>query len=380
MGLILTRYGEIGVKGKNKAWFIKILRRNIKECLAQKGIEAKVIKRGERVYIETDRVRAALKALSYVFGVTSYSPVSEVEADIEVIKDEALRLSLAAGLDATKSFRIRARRVTKDFHLTSPEIDRVVGSHVKAATDARVDLSSAADVTVYIELIRDKALLYTQRFEGAGGLPLGTEGKVVALISGGIDSPVAAWLMMKRGCEVIPLHFRQNEVEHGKFLDNCRILAQYAWGSKIEPMVIAHEEVFGETYRRLQDIGAERWTCIFCKRAFLQKASEIAEELGANAIVTGESLGQVASQTLENLELISYGISKPILRPLIGLDKAEITAIAKRIGTFDVSTRDSQACRYLPPNPITRGNLPRLKVIMERLGCLKTAPTLVKQI
>ena len=368
MGLILTRYGEIGVKGKNKAWFIRILRRNIKECLTQNGIEAQVRKRGQRVYVETDQVKAALKALSYVFGVTSYSPVSEVEADIEVIKDEALRLSLAAGLGATKSFRIRAKRVTKDFHLTSPEIDRLVGGHVKVATDAKVDLSNTADVTVYIELIRDKALLYTQKIGGAGGLPLGTEGKVVALISGGIDSPVAAWLMMKRGCEVIPLHFRQNEVEHSKFLDNCRILAEYAWGSKIEPLVIAHEEVFGETYRRLQGIGAERWTCIFCKRAFLQKASEVAEEVGANGIVTGESLGQVASQTLENLELISYGIPKPILRPLIGLDKAEITALAKRIGTLDVSTRDSQACQYLPPNPITRGDLSKLKAIIKTLS------------
>jgi len=190
MGLILTRYGEIGVKGKNKAWFIRILRRNIKECLTQNGIEAQVRKRGQRVYVETDQVKAALKALSYVFGVTSYSPVSEVEADIEVIKDEALRLSLAAGLGATKSFRIRAKRVTKDFHLTSPEIDRLVGGHVKVATDAKVDLSNTADVTVYIELIRNKALLYAHKIEGAGGLPVGTEGKVVALISGGIDSPL----------------------------------------------------------------------------------------------------------------------------------------------------------------------------------------------
>lgn len=368
MGLILTRYGEIGVKGKNKAWFIKILRRNIKECLTRQGIEAQVRKRGQRVYIETDRVGAALKALSYVFGVTSYSPVSEVEADIDIIKDEALRLSRAAVLNATKSFRIRAKRVTKDFYLTSPEIGRVVGGHVKSATDAEVDLSDAADVTVYIEMIRDKALLYTQKIEGAAGLPLATEGKVVALLSGGIDSPVAAWLMMKRGCEVVPLHFRQNKLEHSKFLDNCWILSRYACGSKIEPLVIAHEEVFGETYRRLQDIGAERWACIFCKRAFLQKASEVAEEVGASGIVTGDSLGQVASQTLENLELISYGIPKPILRPLIGLDKAEIVAMAKRIGSFDVSTRDSQVCQYLPPNPITRGDLSKFKVIMKTLS------------
>lgn len=134
-------------------------------------------KRGQRVYIETDRVKAALKALSYIFGVTSYSPVSEVEADIEVIKDEALRLSLAAGLDATKSFRIRARRVTKDFHLASPEIDRLVGGHVKAATNAKVDLSDAADVTVYIELIRDKALLYTWKIEGGWWPPSGHRGQ-----------------------------------------------------------------------------------------------------------------------------------------------------------------------------------------------------------
>jgi len=210
--------------------------------------------------------------------------------------------------------------------------------------------------------------VYGRTIPGPGGLPLGVGGRAVALISGGIDSPVAAWMMMKRGCAIIPVHFAQSEVETAKALDNIEILKQYAHGQEMRPIILSHAEVFGEIVRHLHEIGAASWICIFCKRTFLLRAAEIAAQHGAGAVITGESLGQVASQTLDNLEVISYGIPKPILRPLIGLDKLEITEIAARIGTFAISTRESAPCPYLPDRPLTKSTIAQLRAVLERLA------------
>jgi len=367
MGLILIRYGEIALKGKNRWYFVKRLRKNIRDCLKNNDLTGEVRSVGQRVYVQTDDVERAAEKLRDVFGVVSLSPAQEVPADIEAIQAEALRVAQKAGLDEERTFRVQSRRADKSFPFISPDINRLVGTHVQKATGAQVDLSDEADLTIGVGVRRDHALVYGQTVAGHGGLPLGTEGRAVALMSGGIDSPVAAWLIMRRGCGVIPLHFRQSEVELAKFMDNCEILSHYAYGRDIRPVVLDHQEVFGETYEKLQRIGAERWACIFCKRALLQKASEIADQHKAKALVTGDSLGQVASQTLDNLEVISYGVEKPILRPLIGLDKTEITALARRIGTFEVSTREAGACPYLPPDPLTKASLPKLKAVLEKM-------------
>ena len=367
MGLIVIRYGEIGLKGKNRWYFVKRLRKNIRDCLKKNGLSGEVRSVGQRVYVQVEEVERAVDKLRDVFGVVSLSPAQEIPADIEAIKAEALRTAQSAGLDENRTFRVDSRRADKSFPLISPEINRLVGAHVQEATGARVDLSDEAELTIGVEVRRGHALVYGQTVKGHGGLPLGTQGRVVALMSGGIDSPVAAWLMMRRGCGVIPIHFRQSEEELAKFLDNCEVLSRYAYGWDIRPIVLDHEEVFGETYERLRRIGAERWACIFCKRALLRKACEIADRHKAKALVTGDSLGQVASQTLDNLEVISYGIEKPILRPLIGLDKTEITALARRIGTFEVSTREARVCPYLPPDPYTKASLAKLKAILERM-------------
>ena len=367
MGLIVIRYGEIGLKGGNRWYFVKRLRKNVRDCLKQNDITGEVRSVGQRVYVQVEDVERAVAKLRDVFGVVSLSPAQEVAADIEAVSAEALRMAEQAGLDETRTFRVQSRRADKAFPLISPDINRLVGAHVQQATEARVDLSDEADLTIGVEVRRGHALVYGQTVAGHGGLPLGSEGRGVALISGGIDSPVAAWLMMKRGCGVIPLHFRQSEVELAKFMDNCQVLSRYAYGWDIRPIVLDHQEVFGETYEKLRHIGAERWTCIFCKRALLQKACEVADQHKAKALVTGDSLGQVASQTLDNLEAISYGIAKPILRPLIGLDKTEVTALARRIGTFEVSTREARPCPYLPPDPLTKASLTKLRAVMEKL-------------
>jgi len=380
MGLIVIRYGEIGLKGKNRGYFVKRLRRNIRDCLKRNDLTGEVRSVGQRVYVQVEDVEPALRQaqdkavekLRDVFGIVSLSPAQEVAADIEAITAEALLVAQRDGLDEKRTFRMQSRRADKAFPLTSPEINRLVGAHVQGATGAKVDLSDEADLTIGVEVRWGHTLVFGQTVAGHGGLPLGTQGRAVALISGGIDSPVAAWLMMKRGCAVIPVHFRQSEVELAKFMDNCEVLSRYAYGWNMRPIVLDHQEVFGETYEKLQRIGAERWTCIFCKRALLQKACQIADQHRAKALVTGDSLGQVASQTLDNLEVISAArysasIEKPILRPLIGLDKTEITALARRIGTFEISIREARSCPYVPAHPLTKASLPKLRAIIEKL-------------
>ena len=364
---ILLRYGELALKGRNRYEFVRRLRRNVRACLKEHDIPGDVRSVGQRVYVHSDRALQALEPLSRVFGLVSLSPVSTVDADIDAIVGECVHQAKMAGINPEVSFRVRSRRSDKTFPFISPQIDRLAAEAICQAVGGRIDLSREADVTIGVEVSHDAALVYSQVVPAPGGLPVGTEGRVVALISGGIDSPVAAWMMMKRGCGVVPVHFSQNQMETCKALDNIEALSRYSYGWGLLPAVLNHHEVVGPTLEKLRFIREERWSCIFCKRALLLKACEIAEEVGAHAIAMGDSLGQVASQTLANIEAISYGIPKPILRPLIGLDKAEIVSIARRIGTFDISTRAEERCPFLPSSPITRATIDKLRRILRRL-------------
>ncbi len=370
MGLILIRYsGEIGIKGKNRYYFVKRLRRNLRAALKRHQIEGKVWSEGQRVFAEVvDEARdTALSAFSRIFGIASVSPVERVPSDLGAIRAEALALAMRMELDPSKSFRVQTRRADKSFPHISPEVNRLVGETIHSAAKARVDLSDEADVTVGVEIRSEGTLVYGQVIPGPGGLPLGSQGRVFVLLSGGIDSPVAAWLMMRRGCGVIPLHFAQSEIEQAKALGNCRVLADWSYGWEIKPLVIDQGVVLGPVAERLREMGNERWICIFCKRAMIAKAAELAPDYRVQAVTMGDSLGQVASQTLGNLVAISYGAELPVLRPLIGYNKAEIVDLARQIGTFDVSTQDAASCPYLPDRPITSADLGELKGILSRL-------------
>lgn len=367
MGLVVVRYGEIGLKGENQDEFLRQLRRNMRDCLRKHGIAGEIRSTHGRIYVETDHEREAAQCLQKVFGIASLSPALEVPSELEAMRQAALEVARRAGLDHNRSFRVRASRADKRFPLTSPEIGRELGDIIHETLGARVDLSDRADLTVGVEVRPEGTLIFGETLKGPGGLPIDGRTRVVALVSGGIDSPVAAWMMMKRGCGVIPLHFKREEAEAAKALANCEVLASWSYGWEIKPIVLDHEEVFGEIFRKLQQLGEQRWTCVFCKRALLLKACEVADQYRALAVVTGENMGQVASQTLHNMVAISYGIPKPILRPLVGFDKAEIMDLAKRIGTFDISIRESVACPYLPRHPITMARLDEFLRILEQV-------------
>jgi thiamine biosynthesis protein ThiI len=293
--------------------------------------------------------------------------VRAVSAELDAIVKEGVAVAQRAGLDPTRTFRVRARRSDKSFPHISPEIERQVGEAIVMGTGARPDLSKDAEVEIGVEVHPGRALIFGETIPGPGGLPLGSQGRVVALLSSGIDSPVAAWLMMKRGCGVIPVHFAVSPGQAEQVEAIVAALNQYAYGWQLRPFVFSHEEVLGPTLARLRALRRERWTCLFCKRSLLARAAEVAEEMDASALVTGESLGQVASQTLSNLEVISYGIQKPILRPLIGMDKTEIVAMARRIGTYEPSIKDSYACPFLPDRPLTQGTVAKLRELLDQM-------------
>jgi tRNA uracil 4-sulfurtransferase len=362
--LLLVRYGEIGLKGHNRTYFFGKLRRNLRRCLRENAIQGNVWQEGQRIFIETEQLEAALDAVRRVFGVVSLSPVRRVPASLDEIERTAVRMAQSAGLDADASFCVRARRGDKTFPLTSPEIGREVGAAVVDATGAQVRFFAGVDLEIGIEVRRGYALLSGQTIAGPGGMPVATGGRVVALVSTGIDSPVAMWMMMKRGCAVTPVHFATSVAQADQFRAIVDVLQRYSYGWALKPVVISHEEVFGPSLLQLKELHAQRWTCLICKRLMLAKAAEVASERGASGIVTGDSLGQVASQTLANIEAISSGMSKPIFRPLIGFDKTEIMAIARRIGTYDASIQEEHACPFLPNQPITQGRLPKLEALV----------------
>jgi thiamine biosynthesis protein ThiI len=367
MSLILLRYGEIALKGKNRAYFFRKLRRNVRKCLKANGLQGEVWQEGQRIYLETDKPGAAMEAVQRVFGIVSLSPVQVTPADLNAIAQEAVTVAQGAGLNPSRSFRVRARRADKSFPHISPEIEREVGAAIAVKTGAQVDLTAGAEVEIGVEVQPGRALVFGEIIAGPGGLPLGSQGRVVALLSSGIDSPVAAWLMMKRGCGVIPVHFSVSQAQTEQVNAIVEALNRHAYGWELRPIVLSHEEALEPTLGRLRELRQERWTCLFCKRVLLAKAAEIAEEMGASALVTGDSLGQVASQTLSNLEVISYGIPKPILRPLIGLDKTEIMALARRIGTYHASTQEAHPCPFLPDRPLTQANVAKLRELLEQM-------------
>ncbi|KUH33203.1 thiamine biosynthesis protein ThiI [Thermococcus celericrescens] len=357
--VVIVRYGEIGTKSRQtRRWFESILMNNIREALVSEGIEFKKVEaKHGRVLVKTNKAREAVDVLGRVFGIVSLSPAMEIDAELDKINRTALKLfrrkKRELGLERPR-FKVTARRITKEFPLKSPEVQAKVGEYILGKEESEVDLHNY-DIEVGVELMEGKAYVFVDKIYSWGGLPIGTQGKVVALLSGGIDSPVAAFLMMKRGVEVIPVHIYMGEKTLDKVRRIWNQLRRYGYGGKGELIVVKPKER-ERILEKLREMKKEKYTCVFCKYMMVRHADRIAREFGAKGIVMGDSLGQVASQTLENMYIVSQATDLPIYRPLVGLDKEEIVRIAKEIGTFELSTLPEDEIPFIPKHPVIRGS------------------------
>ena len=352
MNSIVVHYKELALKGKNRPWFVKLLVRNLRAALADLRVTSirSVMGRIE-IEIESDSgwedVRDRVRR---VFGIANFSFAGRASHDF----DELASAILAdLGDIEPASFRVRARRSDKRFPLTSPQIEREVGGRIKEAKGWHVDLVGAA-LTIHLEMMPDHAFYYFGKEPGAGGLPSGTGGRVACLLSGGIDSPVAAYRMMRRGCSVLFVHFHSYPILSRASQEKVREIAALLTTYQLRSRLVLVP--FGELQQQvLLAVPAELRVVVY-RRLMMRIAEKLARRWRARALVTGEVIGQVASQTLENMTSIAAATTLEILRPLVGMDKDEITEQAERLGTYAISIIPDQDCCQLftPRHPATR--------------------------
>jgi len=355
MNSIVIHYKELALKGKNRPWFIRLLVRNLKGALA--GLHVASIKsRMGRIELElgpgapVDDVRARLRL---VFGIANFSCASRGPHDFAAL---AAAIVKDLGDRQPASFRVSATRSDKNLPFTSPQVEREVGGLIKEAKGWRVDLTRPA-LTVHIEMLPDGSFYFFDKEPGAGGMPSGSGGKVACLLSGGIDSPVAAYRLMRRGCSVTLIHFHSypilSRASQEKVREIAALLTKHQLRSRL--MLVP----FGELQQQVVLSVPPEMRVVIYRRLMLRIAERLARKAHARALVTGEVIGQVASQTLENMTVIAAATSLEILRPLVGMDKDEITAEAARIGTYPISIIPDQDCctLFTPRHPVTRARL-----------------------
>ena len=352
MNSLLVHYQEIALKGRNRPWFVARLVRNLREATSDLGVRDVRVLMGRIELVlgpeaPWERVR---DRVARVFGVGNFARAGRTPLDVDAIAAEILR-----DLEGreTSSFRVSAKRADKRFPLTSPQIEREVGGRIKDARGWRVDLDHP-ELTIHVEALTTEAFYSFGKERGAGGLPVGSGGRVACLLSGGIDSPVAAWRMMRRGCRVLLVHFHSypilSRASQEKTRELARLLTQYQFRSRLFLVP------FGDIQQRIVLAVAPPLRVVIYRRFMMRIAERIARQQHARALVTGEVVGQVASQTIENLSAIDEVASMPVLRPLIGMDKEEITAQAERLGTYPISIIPDQDCctLFTPKHPATK--------------------------
>jgi tRNA uracil 4-sulfurtransferase len=373
MSYLVVHYNEIGLKGKNQPLFLRRLAENLRRAMAdaahgraeeRSGRMVCAIAEGADWSALRDRVRC-------VFGISNFSLAQRTAPDME-----ALRAAVGRELEGRTltSFRVATRRAYKPFPLTSEGLNRELGAFVVERTGARVDLEHP-DLTIHVEVLPREIYVAFGREAGPGGLPVGTGGRVVVLLSGGIDSPVAAHRLLKRGCQAIFVHFHsapfQDATSRGKAADLVRCLTRFQYRSRL------HLVPFGEIQRQIV-VAVPEALRVVCYRRFMARiAAAIARREGAKGLVTGESLGQVASQTLDNLASIEAAVDLPMLRPLIGSDKEEIVQQARALGSYEISIIPDQDCcsLFVPRHPATISSPEALQQAEARLD----VPALVEQ-
>jgi thiamine biosynthesis protein ThiI len=356
--VLVVHYHEISLKRGNRPLFLRHLRRNLESALADVG-PAPVEQLSGRIVIDLEACPApevVRDRVRRVFGVASATVAYRAPSTLDAMKGVLGRLLEGRSFP---SFRISARRAFKTYPLTSVELNRALGAFVLDQVPTRVDLEHAAQ-DIRVEVLPAETYISMDRVEGPGGLPVGASGTVTALLSGGIDSPVAAWRMMKRGCRVVFVHFHSvpylPDTSQTKVRALVERLTAWQYASRL------HLVPFGEIQREVVLGVPPPLRVVVYRRLMVRIAEALAHRHGAPALVTGESLGQVASQTLDNIARIDEAATLPVLRPLIGMDKLEITAEAQRLATFEISIEpDADCCTlFTPKHPSTHASAPEI--------------------
>jgi tRNA uracil 4-sulfurtransferase len=367
--ILVLRHGELFLKGQNRGRFEALLERNLRRALG--GLEAIRLERGQgRTFVSCAPAAEAeaLSRVGRVFGLTSVSIALSAPADLELLSEAALALvEEVRARREIRSFRVAARRSEKRFPLTSPEINRLVGARVVERFGFAVDLESP-DLVVGLEVGPVRSFVHVDRSPGAGGLPVGSSGEVALLLSGGIDSPVAGHLLQKRGCTLRAVYFHAFPYTGER--TRAKVVRLAALLSPAQGELDLHVVSFTKVQEAIRDGAPAELSVVLYRRAMMRIASALAEERGCLALATGENLGQVASQTLENLSCIERASRLPVLRPLLTNDKADTIALAQRIGTFELSTLPYEDCcsLFVPKHPSTRVRLEVVERVEARLG------------
>jgi thiamine biosynthesis protein ThiI len=357
---ILCHYAEIGLKGKNRGFFEGHLVENIRRAVQSinPSYINKITRPRGRIIIELSNdgkanFQSILKVLENVFGIAYMAPAIKTEADIHKISSILAR---TIADEDYESFRITARRADSEFPYSSQQLNEIVGAYIVKKFNKQVNLSNP-ELTCYIDVLKDEAYIFISKIRGSGGLPVGASGKVAVLLSGGIDSPVAAYYALKRGGKAVFVHFHSvpyvTEASIDKVRDTIEIMKKFQPESKLYLIE------FAPIQTEIMEFCEPKYRVLHYRRFMVAIAAKIARREKAKALITGEALGQVASQTLENIAVIEDAAQLPILRPLIGFDKQEIINKAQEIGTYDISILPHQDCctLFVPKHPATKARL-----------------------
>ena len=352
---VIVKTHELALKGKNRPWFMRRLTENLRLVTLGTGVE-KVWQAQLMVGLSLEDESSWPEVKSRVhdcFGVAKFFLAHEFPQDLELIQNA---LPQMLNDYRFKTFRIETNRADKRFPLTSPEVNRVLGRFVEEATGAGVDLTNP-DLTIYLDIQTRGILLYFNETPAHGGLPVGSSGRVAVMLSGGIDSPVAAWHMMKRGCPATYIHFHSYPLVDRSSIEKAGELAQHlARHQRRSELILAP---LAEIQKRIIVETPPSYRVLLYRRFMVRIAQRLAKQSRAKALITGESCGQVSSQTLENIAVVDDVATMPVLRPLIGMNKEEIVGMARQIGTFPISIQPDQDCcsLFVPKHPETRARL-----------------------
>lgn len=360
--IILLKYGEISLKGLNRPMFERQLISNVAKALAPLG-KFSVRKSQSTIYVEpledSADTELAVERLSKVFGIVNICPAVKCEKTIESIEKTTLECLSQMDIKG-KTFKVESKREDKQFPMNSPQICRHMGGVILKNTDGlSVDVHNP-DILVQIE-IRKEAYIFTQKVSGAGGMPIGTAGRATLLLSGGIDSPVAGWMIAKRGVRLEAVHFHSHPYTSDrakeKVIDLARIMSAYTGEIRL------HVVPFTEIQLDIIEKCPKNYLTIIMRRLMMRIAEKISVQNGSSALITGESIGQVASQTMESLVVTDNAVNMPVFRPCIGMDKEEIVTISKKIDTYETSILPFEDCCtiFVPKHPKTKPSVAEIE-------------------